>query len=101
MLALVAAALTIGAAACIRPGILVTGADGRKIGNRELPKGVSSAGANDTSTAAPKRKQVTQKEPPSTLVARDDTRCEVTPAEFEQTSVGSVVFCAWGRSSGR
>jgi hypothetical protein len=96
-----AAALTIGATSCIRPGILITGADGRRLGNRELPKGVSSTAASDTSTAAPKRKQVTQKEPPSTLVAKDDTRCEVTPAEFEQTSVGSVVFCAWGRTGSR
>ena len=101
ILASVAVALAIGAASCIRPGILITGADGRKMGNRELPKGVSSTAANDTGTAAPKRKQVTQKEPPSTLVAKDDTRCEVSPAEFEQTSVGSVVFCAWGRTGGR
>ena len=101
MLAAVAAALMIGAASCIRPGILITGGDGRRMSGRELPKGVSSAGANDTSTAAPKRKQVTQKEPPSTLVAKDDTRCEVSTGEFEQTSVGSFVLCAWGRTGSR
>ena len=100
-LASLAAPLIISASSCIRPGILLTPGDGRKTPNRELPKGVSSTGASDTSTAAPKRKQVTQKEPPSTLVAKDDTRCAVTPAEFEQTSVGSVVFCAWGRTASR
>ena len=65
---LVAAALLVTLAACVRPVSI----------------------RQDT-------KRVARKDGDYTLVAADGTRCMVPAATFDATSVGDEVACAWGK----
>jgi uncharacterized protein YcfJ len=40
-------------------------------------------------------KEVVDKLAPTTLLARDATRCEVSPERFGATAVGARVYCEW------
>ena len=40
-------------------------------------------------------KEVVQKNPPSTLMARDGTVCEVSDERYRETRTGSQVQCEW------
>jgi hypothetical protein len=40
-------------------------------------------------------KEVVQKNPPSTLMARDGTVCEVSETRYNETRVGAQVQCEW------
>jgi hypothetical protein len=41
------------------------------------------------------RKLVVGKDPPVTLIAEDGTRCITSRDRFEQTRIGSEVWCVW------
>jgi hypothetical protein len=40
-------------------------------------------------------KYVAGKEPPTTLIAEDRTRCIVTESRYRETEIGSKVWCEW------
>ena len=40
-------------------------------------------------------KKVSGKEAPSTLIAVDGTRCQVTANKYDETSIGESVLCNW------
>jgi hypothetical protein len=69
-----------------RPGIQVGG-------DRALP-GAPVPGAEGSSVAA-SRKSVSGKEPRTTLIALDGSRCQVTERRYRETAIGEKVWCAW------
>lgn len=46
-------------------------------------------------TSASTTRVVAEKVPPSTLVARDGSVCEVPEARFEHIEVGQSIVCVW------
>ena len=52
---------------------------------------IARSGMTSTSTT----KVVADKVPPSTLVARDGSVCEVPEARFEHIEVGQSIVCVW------
>jgi hypothetical protein len=40
-------------------------------------------------------KRVSSKEPPTTLVADDGTRCTVSEKRYNETRIGADALCAW------
>ena len=40
-------------------------------------------------------KEVVQKQPPRSLLARDGTHCDVTEERFKETRIGAQVPCEW------
>jgi hypothetical protein len=67
---------------------------GRERDPRELP-----VPADDRTTRAEdvqiSLKNVTAKEPPTTLVAHDGTRCIVSQKRYDETRIGDNALCAW------
>lgn len=61
--------------------------------------GVTPAGGGAAVGVGPTRgwaiKEVVQKNPPGTLMARDGTVCEVSEARYSETRVGAQVQCEW------
>ena len=61
--------------------------------------GVTPAGGGATVGVGATRgwaiKEVVQKTPPGTLMARDGTVCEVSEERYRETRVGSQVQCEW------
>jgi hypothetical protein len=53
------------------------------------------AGADSALTLGLSRKPVSGKEAPTTLLARDGTRCTVTEKRFNEIVHGEQVTCAW------
>lgn len=45
--------------------------------------------------SGPSRKVVKGKEPESTLIAHDGTRCQVTEKRYRETVIGEKAWCAW------
>ena len=45
------------------------------------------------------RKVVAGKERPRTLVATDDTRCQVDQQRFDRVEIGEEVWCLWRREA--
>ena len=40
-------------------------------------------------------KRVAGKEPPTTLIAEDGTKCVVTENRYRETNVGDEAWCVW------
>jgi hypothetical protein len=97
---MIATVLVMGATGCVRPAF--PGSE-RFFPSRDvLPRrpGSDTTSAQDGSAMAmPARKQVSDKEAPSSLIARDGSRCTVTAKRFSETRVGEEAWCAW--TSGR
>ena len=96
---LIPAALTLAlllvAPGCSRP--YYVGTDGIRLGSdRPPPPSTPRSATADTATTIPlARKRVDSKEPPSTLIARDGTRCTVTASRYADIREGEYVVCAW------
>jgi hypothetical protein len=92
----IAAVLAVGVSGCFRPQF--PGSDRVFPSTEVLPRrpGVDAKSPQEGSTmATPASKQVSDKEAPVTLIARDGSRCSVTAKRFASTREGDVVWCAW------
>jgi hypothetical protein len=69
----------------------IPGSGGRGGGPRQTGA-TTGRGPTDARVDA---KRVTGKEPPTTLIAQDGTRCVVTEGRYRETEIGSEVWCAW------
>jgi hypothetical protein len=89
---LVALLLTCMSTACGPPRpMAIPGASGRG-GPRQTGSSTTGAGPNDVRMDV---KRVAGKEPPTTLIAEDGTKCIVTESRFRETEVGNKAVCAW------
>jgi hypothetical protein len=89
--AIVALALTCASPACGGPRPLELPGPGGRGG---IPR------EGTTTRAGPKDirldvKRVSGKEPPTTLIAEDGTRCIVTEGRYREAKIGSDAWCAW------
>jgi hypothetical protein len=87
-----AAGLVSAAAACAGPRPLAL--PGRGGDPREFPGSSGEIGARATEGGV-SAKRVTGKEPPTTLIAEDGTRCTVTEKRYDETRIGDQTLCAW------
>lgn len=87
---LVALALITGGAGCAPPRPL--GIPGRDGGPRQ--GGGSNTGRTPRDIRAD-AKRVAGKQPPTTLIAQDGTRCVVTEERYRETNVGDEAWCVW------
>ena len=96
----IAVVLVLGATGCVRP--VFPGSE-RFFPSRDALSrrpGSDTTSAHDASAQAmPARKRVSDKEAPSTLIARDGSRCTVTAKRFSEIREGEEAWCAW--TSGR
>jgi hypothetical protein len=90
------AALALSLVGCVpRPLAL----PGREADPRELPgrgPGGTTTKVQDNALAS---KPVAGKEPPSTLIAEDGSRCLVPDRAYRETRIGAHVLCAWRTGS--
>jgi hypothetical protein len=96
--ALIALTLSWVTTACAGPRPLAL--PGREGGPREMPGAGSTRGrgtwGDEVGLAA---KHVAGKEPPSTLIAEDGSRCSATERQYRETSIGEKALCAWRTGS--
>ena len=91
--ALVALALAGIWTACAGPQpMAIPGPGGRGGGPRQTGSSTDRVGPADIRMDV---KRVTGKDPPTTLIAADGTRCMVTEARFRETEIGANALCAW------
>lgn len=57
--------------------------------------GVTQSGSTSLKDAALSQKTVTAKHEPATLIAFDGSKCLVTTSKFNETVVGTKVWCVW------
>jgi hypothetical protein len=70
----------------------IPGPGGRGGGPRQTGSSTNREGPKDIRLDV---KRVTGKEPPTTLIAEDGTRCMVTESRFRETEIGGNALCAW------
>jgi hypothetical protein len=70
----------------------IPGPGGRGGGPRQAGSTAPRAGPKDIRLDL---KRVAGKEPPTTLIAEDGTRCIVTEGRFRETEIGGDALCAW------
>ena len=82
--------LVVGAGACGRPqSLAIPGRDG---GPRQT--GASKTGRMPHNVRMD-AKRVAGKEPPTSLIAEDGTKCVVTEDRYRETKVGEEAWCVW------
>lgn len=82
--------LVTGAGACAPPQPLaIPGRDG---GPRQTGGARTGRAPRDVRMDA---KRVAGKEPPTTLIAEDGTKCVVTENRYRETNVGDEAWCVW------
>ena len=69
-----------------RPGMMVGG-------DRQLPG--TATPSDEREIVGPSKKSVSGKEPKTTLIALDGSRCHVTEKRYRETTIGEKVWCAW------
>ena len=96
--ALGALCLGLGAAGC-GLGVGTGGTSRSGVGQPAPPRSLGPMGVDTIHHARTPtglhRKAVVGKEAPSTLVARDGSRCVVDPGRYERREVGDRVWCVW------
>jgi hypothetical protein len=84
------------AAACVKPQVISRPDVG---GNPGPPTGKIPEVKSDTAIAPSggnlTRKIVRYKEDPLILVADDGTKCAVSEAKYQESKIGSRVWCSW------
>ena len=89
--AIVVVALSVSAVSCAPPPgpLAIPGRDG---GPRQTGGTRTGRAPRDVRMDA---KPVAGKEPPTTLVAEDGTKCVVTESRYRDTKVGDEAWCVW------
>ena len=59
------------------------------------PKTIPTEHSGQGQGARPSQKPVYGKEAPTTLLAADGTRCQVSDKKFQETAVGEKIWCVW------
>ena len=59
------------------------------------PKTIPTERSSEGQSTYPTQKPVYGKEAPTTLLAADGTRCQVSEKKFQETTVGEKIWCVW------
>lgn len=99
LLFVVATVACVGACAGIRTGKGGTPID-RQLPPSDVP-GARTPGAPKERGIRETSKRVAGKRPPTTLIAADSSRCEVTEEQFQSTREGDSFLCTWAPAPGK